>query len=122
LPFTLYQDVAATSELKINGEPATLDEDYWTNASYLPTNALKTNAIIYVGSEFNEKTKLDVKGKILVATENEENSLRKVAAAQKLGAAAMIIVSKNNTNAPSANTGRPRLAQKPTGFSYFKVT
>ena len=122
MPFTLYEDVAATSELKINGEPATLDEDYWTNASYLPTNALKTNAIIYVGSEFNEKTKLDVKGKILVATENEENSLRKVAAAQKLGAAAMIIVSKTNTNAPSANSGRPRLAQKPTGFSYFKVT
>ena len=29
LPFTLYEDVAATSELKINGEPATLDEDYW---------------------------------------------------------------------------------------------
>lgn len=122
LPFTLYKDEAAKSELKINGEPATLDEDYWINSSYLPMNTLKTNAVIFVGTDFNEKNKLDVKGKILVALENEENSLRKVAAAQKLGAAAMIIVAKSNTNTSSANSGRPRLALKPNGFAYFKVT
>ncbi len=122
LPFTLYQDVVGKSELKINGEPATLDEDYWINSSYLPANALKTNAVIFVGADFNEKNKLDVKGKILVALENEENSLRKVMAAQKLGAAGMIIIAKDAANVSSINSGRPRLAVKPTGFAYFKIT
>jgi hypothetical protein len=122
LPFTLYQAVAGKSELKINGETATLDQDYWINNAYLPINTLKTNAIIYVGSSFNDKSKLDVKGKILVSTENEESSGRKVTAAQKLGAAAMIIIAKSNANPPSVTNGRPRLSKSPSGFAYFMVS
>jgi len=122
LPFTLYQDVVNKSELKINGELATLDEDYWINSAYLPVNTLKTNAVIFVGADFNEKNTLDVKGKILVALENEENNQRKVMAAQKLGAAAMIVIAKGVANVSSINTGRPRLTAKPNGIAYFKVT
>ena len=122
LPFTLYQAVAGKSELKINGETAILDQDYWINNAYLPINTLKTNAVIYVGASFNEKTTIDVKGKILVSTENEESSSRKITAAQKLGAAAMIIIAKSNANPPSVTNGRPRLSKSPSGFAYFMVS
>ena len=122
LPFTLYKDELGKSELKINGEPATLDQDYWMYSANVPASTLKTNAIIFVGNDFNDKITVDVKGKILVATENEENSMRKVMAAQKLGAAAMIIVAKTNTNTSNLATARPRLAAKSTSFPYFKVS
>lgn len=122
LPFTLYKDELGQSTLKINGEPATLDQDYWMYSANVPANTLKTNAIIFVGNDFNDKSTVDVKGKILVATENEENSMRKVMAAQKLGAAAMIIVAKTNTNTSNLAAARPRLAAKSTSFPYFKVS
>jgi len=122
LPFTLYQAVAGKSELKINGEKAILDQDYWINNAYLPSHTLKTNAVIFVGSSFNDKSTVDVKGKVLVSIENEESSGRKITAAQKLGAAAMIIIAKSNSNQSSTSDGRPRLNKTPTGFAYFMVT
>jgi hypothetical protein len=117
LPFTLYQDKVLSSTLKVNGEPYTLDKDYWVNASSVPQKALNTNAIIFVGNDFNDKSTADVKGKLLVATESKERSMYKIMAAQKLGALGIIIIANNNPSYPSNLTGR--LSLKPSTASKF---
>jgi hypothetical protein len=117
LPFTLYQDKVLSSTLKVNGEPYTLDKDYWANAASAPQKALNTNAIIFVGNDFNDKSTVDVKGKLLVATESKERSMYKIMAAQKLGALGIIIIANNNPSYPSNLTGR--LSLKPSSTSNF---
>ncbi len=117
LPFTLYQDKVLSSTLKVNGEPYTLDKDYWVNASSVPQKSLNTNAIIFVGNDFNDKSTVDVKGKLLVATESKERSMYKIMAAQKLGALGMIIIANNNPSYPSNLSGR--LSLKSSAASNF---
>lgn len=117
LPFTLYQDKVLSSTLKVNGEPYSLDKDYWVNASSVPQKALNTNAIIFVGNDFNDKSTVDVKGKLLVATESKERSMYKIMAAQKLGALGIIIIANNNPSYPSNLSGR--LSLKSSAASNF---
>ena len=117
LPFTLYQDKVLSSTLKVNGEPYTLDKDYWVNASSVPQKSLNTNAIIFVGNDFNDKSTVDVKGKLLVATESKERSMYKIMAAQKLGALGIIIIANNNPSYPSNLSGR--LSLKSSAASNF---
>ncbi len=117
LPFTLYQDKVLSSTLKVNGETYTLDKDYWVNASSVPQKALNTNAIIFVGKDFNDKSTVDVKGKLLVATESKERSMYKIMAAQKLGALGIIIIANNNPSYPSNLSGR--LSLKSSAASNF---
>jgi hypothetical protein len=114
LPFTLYQDKVLSSTLKVNGEPYTLDKDYWVNASSVPQKSLNTNAIIFVGNDFNDKSTVDVKGKLLVATESKERSMYKIMAAQKLGALGIIIIANNNPSYPSNLSGRLSLKSSAT--------
>jgi Zn-dependent M28 family amino/carboxypeptidase len=106
LPFKLYQDKVLSSTLKVNGQVYTLDKDYWVNASSVPQKSLSTNAIIFVGNDFNDKSTVDVKGKLLVATESNERTINKIIAAQKLGAIGIIIIANNNPTYPSNLTGR----------------
>ncbi len=117
LPFTLYQDKVLSSTLKVNGEVYTLDKDYWVSASSVPQKALNTNAIIFVGNDFNDKSTADVKGKLLVATESKERSIYKIMAAQKLGALGIIIIASSNPSSPSNLNGR--LSLKPSTASNF---
>ncbi|MEI7588471.1 MAG: M28 family metallopeptidase [Chitinophagia bacterium] len=122
LPFKLYQDKVVSSELKVNGEPYTLDKDYWVNASNVPQKSLKTNAVIFVGNDFNDKSTVDVKGKLLVATENKERSMMKIMAAQKLGALGIIIIANNNPTMASNLTGRLSLTAPTANFVSMTVT
>lgn len=78
---------------------------------------MNSNAIIFVGNDFNDKSTADVKGKLLVATESKERSMYKIMAAQKLGALGMIIIANNNPSYPSNLTGR--LSLKPSAASNF---
>ena len=121
LPFTLYQDKVMSSTLKVNGEPYTLDKDYWVNASSVPQKALNTNAIIFVGNDFNDKSTADVKGKLLVATESKERSMYKIMAAQKLGALGIIIIANSNPTYPSNLNGRLSLTAS-TASNFVSMT
>ena len=121
LPFTLFQDKVLSSTLKVNGEMYTLDKDYWVNASSVPQKSLNTNAIIFVGNDFNDKSTADVKGKLLVATESKERSMYKIMAAQKLGALGIIIIANNNPTYPSNLTGRLSLTAS-TASNFVSMT
>jgi hypothetical protein len=87
------------------------------NASSVPQKSLNTNAIIFVGNDFNDKSTVDVKGKLLVATESKERSMYKIMAAQKLGALGIIIIANNNPSYPSNLSGR--LSLKSSAASNF---
>ena len=121
LPFTLYQDKVLSSTLKVNGEVYTLDKDYWVSASSVPQKALNTNAIIFVGNDFNDKSTADVKGKLLVATESKERSIYKIMAAQKLGALGIIIIASSNPSSPSNLNGRLSLKSS-TASNFVSMT
>ena len=122
LPFKLFQDKVVSSTLKVNGEPYTLDKDYWVNATSVPQTSFNTNAVIFVGSDFNDKSTVDVKGKLLVATESKERSMMKIMAAQKLGAAGIIIIANTNPTNASNLTGRLSITAASSTFISMTVS
>ena len=106
MPYTLFQDKVTTSSLKVNGTSYTLDKDFWISAASAPQKLFTSDAIFYVGADFNDKSTLDVRGKLLISTEGKERSMSESMAAQKLGAIGMIHIAKTNPTMPSSLSGR----------------
>jgi hypothetical protein len=86
MPFSLFQDKLTSASLKVNGASYTLDKDFWISAASAPQNLFTISDLFFVGAEFNDKSTLDVKGKLLISTEGKERAISKTMAAQKLGA------------------------------------
>lgn len=106
MPYTLFQDKVSTSSLKVNGTSYTLDKDFWISAASAPQKLFTSDALFYVGADFNDKSTLDVRGKLLISTEGKERPMSESMAAQKLGAIGMIHIAKTNPTMPSSLSGR----------------
>lgn len=122
MPFTLYQDKVSASKLSVNGTSYTLNKDYWVNASYSPQKMVNETELIYVGAEFNEKSTIPVKGKMIITTEGTERNMNKIAAAQKLGAIGLISIAKTQPNFPSNLNGRLSFTSNTNTFVYMTVS
>lgn len=106
MPYTLFQDKVTTSSLKVNGTSYALDKDFWISAASAPQKLFTSDALFYVGADFNDKSTLDVRGKLLISTEGKERPMSESMAAQKLGAIGMIHIAKTNPTMPSSLSGR----------------
>jgi hypothetical protein len=96
MPFKLYKSKIENSDLSINGNPMVLNQDYWISPAMAPSAPYHNSTILYVGDDFNDKSTLDVKGKLLVALEGKDRTIVTIAAARKLGAAGIIVIAKQN--------------------------
>lgn len=106
LPFKLYKTKIEASNLSVNGTPLTLNQDYWISPASTPITNFAASEILYVGDDFNEKTSLDVKNKVVVVLEGKDRPVFAVAAARKLGALGAIVIPKQNPKNPSDMEGR----------------
>ncbi len=121
MPYTLFQDKVTTSSLKVNGTNYTLDKDFWISAASAPQKLFTSDAIFYVGADFNDKSTLDVRGKLLISTEGKERSMSESMAAQKLGAIGMIHIAKANPTMPSNLNGRLAFTSNTNSFVTMTV-
>jgi hypothetical protein len=106
LPFKLYKTKIEASNLSVNGTPLTLNQDYWISPASSPITNFAASEILYVGDDFNEKTSLDVKNKVVVVLEGKDRPVFAVAAARKLGALGAIVIPKQNPKNTSDMEGR----------------
>jgi hypothetical protein len=106
MPFSLFQDKVTNASLKVNGASYTLDKDFWISASAAPQKQFVSSDVFYVGADFNDKSTLDVRGKLLISTEGKERSMMETMAAQKLGAIGIIHIAKTVPTMPSILSGR----------------
>lgn len=121
MPFSLFQDKVTTSSLKVNGASYTLDKDFWISAAAAPQKQFVSSDVFYVGADFNDKSTLDVRGKLLISTEGKERPMMETMAAQKLGAIGIIHVAKNAPTMPSSLTGRLAFAANTNTFVSMTV-
>ena len=121
MPFSLFQDKVTTSSLKVNGASYTLDKDFWISAAAAPQKQFVSSDVFYVGADFNDKSTLDVRGKLLISTEGKERPMMETMAAQKLGAIGIIHVTKNAPTMPSSLTGRLAFAANTNTFVSMTV-
>ena len=106
MPFSLFQDKVTSSSLKVNGASYILDKDFWISAATAPQKLLTSNDLLYVGADFNDKSTLAVKGRLLISTEGKERTMYETMVAQKLGAIGIIHIAKTNPSMPSSLIGR----------------
>lgn len=116
LPFKLYKSKIEKSELSINGNPMVLNQDYWMSPAMVPNGEYHNKTIFYVGDDFNDKSILDVKDKLLVALEGKDRTSVAIAAAKKLGAAGIIIIAKQNPRNTSDMESRLSLTKANGAF------
>ena len=116
LPFKLYKSKIETSDLSINGNPMVLNQDYWISPAMTPNGEYHNTTIFYVGDDFNDKSTLDVKGKLLVALEGKDRMNITIAAARKLGAAGLIFIAKQNPKNTSDMESRLSLTKATGAF------
>jgi hypothetical protein len=122
MPFSLFQDKVTTSSLKVNGTSYTLDKDFWISAAAAPQKLFTSAEVFYVGAEFNDKSTLDVRGKLLISSEGKERAMSKTMAAQKLGAIGIINIAKTNPTMPSNLNGRMAFAANTNTFLSMTVS
>ncbi len=121
MPFSLFQDKVTSSSLKVNGASYTLDKDFWISAGAAPQKTFTSNELFYVGPDFNDKSTLDVRGKLLISTEGKERTMTETMAAQKLGAIGIIHIAKTNPTMPSGLSGRLAFAANTNTFVSMTV-
>ena len=122
MPFSLFQDKVTASSLKVNGTSYTLDKDFWISAAAAPQKLFTSADVFYVGADFNDKSTLDVRGKLLISSEGKERAMSKTMAAQKLGAIGIINIAKTNPSMPSNLNGRLAFAANTNTFLSMTVS
>ena len=121
MPFSLFQDKATSSSLKVNGVSYSLDKDFWISVSAAPQKQFTINELFYVGADLNDKSTLDVRGKLLISTEGKERAMMETMAAQKLGAIGIIHIAKTTPTMPSSLAGRLAFAANTSTFVSMTV-
>ena len=84
MPFSLFQDKVTASSLKVNGTSYTLDKDFWISAAAAPQKLFTSADVFYVGADFNDKSTLDVRGKLLISSEGTKIRFEKSAISQQV--------------------------------------
>jgi hypothetical protein len=92
------------------------------SAAAAPQKLFTSSDLFFVGAEFNDKSTLDVRGKLLISIEGKERAMSKTMAAQKLGAIGIINIAKTNPTMASNLSGRLAFAANTNTFVSMTVS